>query len=76
MRKRVKFKDYNQNQGVLFPVSLEDLIAQTHPVRVVNEVIDKINLSKLESEYSVIGSSSYHPRMLLKVLVFGYLNNT
>jgi transposase len=76
MRNRVKFKDYNQNQGVLFPVSLEDLIAQSHPVRVVNEVIDKINLSKLESEYSVIGSSSYHPRMLLKVLVFGYLNNT
>ncbi len=69
------FKSYLQNQPLLLPPSLEELIATNHPVRVVNEVINQINLQPLLSAYTGGGCSSYHPLMLLKVVVYGYMNN-
>ena len=69
------FKAYHQNQRYLFPPNLDDLIATHHPVRVVSEVIDKIDIDIIIKKYKPVGTSSYHPRMLLKVLVYGYLNN-
>jgi transposase len=59
----------------LFLPSLEDLIAAHHPVRVLSDVIDKIEIDIILKKYKPVGTSSYHPRMLLKVLVYGYLNN-
>lgn len=69
------FKAYKQNQTYLFPPNLDDLIDLNHPVRVVSEVIDQIDIEVLIQKYKGGGSSSYHPRMLLKVLVYSYLNN-
>jgi transposase len=69
------FKTYQQNQVYLFPPSLEDMIAANHPVRVVSEVIDRIDMDLIIKKYKGGGASSYHPRMLLKVLVYAYLNN-
>lgn len=69
------FKPYQQNQMFLLPPSLEELVASNHPVRVVSEVIDKIDIDAIIKKYKGGGSSSYHPRMLLKVLVYSYLNN-
>lgn len=72
---KVVFKDYSPNQMMLFPPSLEEMIEEKHPVRVVNEVIDQINIQPVLSKYKGGGTSSYHPRMLLKVLVYSYLRN-
>jgi transposase len=72
---KVVFKDYTPNQGQLLPPSLEELITNNHPVRVVNTVIDGLDLSGLIKTYKGGGTSSHHPRMLLKVLVYGYLSN-
>ena len=72
---KVVFKIYSPAQGMLLPPSLEELIPLSHPVRVVNEVIESINLEILEKAYKGGGTSSYHPRMLLKILVYGYVNN-
>lgn len=69
------FKDYLQNQPLLLPPSLEELISTNHPVRIVNEVINQINIQPLLAAYTGGGSSSYHPLMLLKVVVYGYMNN-
>jgi transposase len=69
------FKEYLQNQPLLLPPSLEELIAATHPVRVVNEVINTINIKPLLKAYAGGGCSSYHPLMLLKVVVYGYMSN-
>lgn len=70
---KVVFKNYVTNQPFLLPPSLDELIPAHHPVRVVNSVIDQIDLSKLLKMYKGGGTSSYHPRMLLKVLVYSYL---
>jgi transposase len=69
---KVMFKPYEMNQPQLLPQSLEELIPEKHLVRVVNRVIDEMDLSLLEKEYKGGGTSSYHPRMLLKVLVYAY----
>lgn len=69
------FKSYHQNQVYLFPPSLEDMIAVNHPVRVVSEVMDRVDMDVIIKKYKGGGASSYHPRMLLKVLVYAYLNN-
>jgi transposase len=71
----VVFKDYNPNQLMLLPPSLEELIPANHASRTVNSVIEQLDLSTIYSRYSENGASSYHPRMLLKVLVYGYLEN-
>lgn len=71
----VAFKAYHQHQVMLLPPSLDELIKKDHPVRIVNEVLDKIDLDPLLKKYKGGGSSSFHPRMLLKVLVYSYINN-
>ena len=72
----IAFKAYSQHQTMLLPPSLEELIAPGHPVRVVSQVLDKIDIDPLLKKYKGGGTSSFHPRMLLKVLVFSYINNT
>jgi len=73
--KQPVFKPYNQAQILVLPPTLEELIPLGHPVRVVNEVINKLNIEPLLKAYHIRGSSSYHPQMLLKVVVYGYVTN-
>ncbi|BAV94166.1 transposase [Ichthyobacterium seriolicida] len=70
------FRDYNQGQNWLFPPSIEELIPADHPVRVVNGVIEQLNLNLLIFEYSKEGKPSYHPKMILRVMVYAYMDNT
>lgn len=74
--KQPVFKLYNQQQILAIPPTLEELIPKGHPVRIVNEVINKLNIEPLLKAYPIRGSSSYHPQLLLKVLVYGYVTNT
>lgn len=66
------FKEYTQGQVVLLPTDLEAQIPVKHLVRVVNAAIEKMDLSPLLAQYKGGGTSSYHPKMLLKVLVYAY----
>jgi transposase len=72
---KVVFKSYITNQPFLLPPSLDELIGANHPVRVVNSVIDELNIDHLLKSYKGGGTSSYHPRMLLKVMIYSYLCN-
>lgn len=74
-RKTPTFKPYYQSQLMAIPPSLDELVRKGHPARVVNDVIDRINIQALLDAYHLKGSSSYHPQMLLKVLVYGYVSN-
>jgi len=73
---KIVFKDYNPNQMLLLPPSLEEFVPDNHPVRVVNLVVDTLDIDPLLSKYKGGGCSSYHPRLMLKVLIYGYLTNT
>jgi transposase len=74
-KSKVIFKDYNFNQKLLLPPSLEEMILSNHPVRVVNQVVDNLNLDPILKKYEGGGCSAYHPRLMLKVIVYGYLTN-
>jgi len=73
---KVKFQEYNQQQNWLLPPNIEDLIPKDHPVRVVNGVIEQLNIDLLINEYQREGKPSYHPKMMLKVMVYAYMDNT
>ena len=72
---KVTFKSYNSNDNLLFPPCLGDYLPKNHNARVVSAIIDRLDISEIESGYKGGGASSYNPRMLLKVIVYAYLNN-
>lgn len=69
------FKSYTTNDNLLLPPSLGELILSNHPVRIVNRIIESLDIQILLDRYSDKGRSAYHPRLMLKILVFAYLNN-
>ncbi|MEL6834534.1 MAG: transposase, partial [Bacteroidota bacterium] len=69
----VVFKPYVQNQGWLFPPTLGEMIAPHHKVRLINQAIDGMAIDQVLSTYKGGGTSSYHPKMLLKILVYAYV---
>ena len=75
MGAKIIHKSYNQNDNLLFPPSLGELIPENHPVRTVSAIIDRLDISDIESTYKGGGTSSFHPRMLLKVIVYSYMSN-
>ena len=75
MNRSVIFKTYNQDQLSLLPPSYDDLVPKNHPVRIINTIVDHLDISNLEKSYKGGGTSSYHPRMLLKVIIYAYLRN-
>jgi transposase len=60
---------------MLLPPDLDELIDKNHPVRVINGVLGKLDIDKVSKQYKGGGTSSYHPRMHLKVLVYAYICN-
>ena len=71
----IQFKEYSQGMDSLFPCRLDENISSDAPVRLVNQIVDKLDISPLLSTYKGGGCPAYYPRMLLKVLFFAYLNN-
>jgi transposase len=72
-RARPVFKQYSQGQVMLLPPSLDELIPVNHLVRTVNSTVESLDIAPLIDTYIGGGTSSYHPRMLVKVLVYAYL---
>lgn len=67
-----KFKEYNQHQIMLLPPSMEEEIEEGHKARLINRVVNELKISNIAKSYSGIGCRAYHPRMLLKLLIYGY----
>src|SRR4249919_3100148 len=75
MRRFVEGADRSQN--TLFPESLEDWIDEDNPVRVIDVFVDELDFAELGFsgvEPEVTGRPSYHPSVLLKLYIYGYLN--
>jgi len=67
-----KFKEYCQQQAMLLPPSLEEKVSDDHLARYINEAVDEMDIRAIEERYSGLGCHAYHPRMLLKVIIYGY----
>ena len=67
-----KFKPVNNRQYFLLPPSVEDFIKEDHLARLVDEIVDHLDTAAIEKQYSYLGQKSYHPKLLLKLLFYGY----
>ena len=66
------FRPTDRLTGFLMPPSVEEWLPQRHLARFVVEVVDGLDLSAMRNSYRGTGSASYHPAVLLSLLVYGY----
>lgn len=71
----MSFRPYNPYQTILFPKKIDEDIAADDPVRVLDALVENLNLQHLEKLYKRRGRSPYHPKMMLKVILYAYMNN-
>lgn len=73
--RKINFKAYDQGQAELFPLRLDAYISENAPVRLVNQIVDELDICVITNGYKAGGCSGYHPRMMIKVLFYSYLSN-
>ena len=73
---KVTYKSYNQNDSLLFPHCIGDFIPENDPVRVLDAIVEHLDISAIEATYKGGGASSFAPRMLLKVILYAYLQSS
>ena len=72
---KVTFKNQTGNTPELFPINIFDKTPENHPVRLAKNIVNDLDISDITILYRGGGCSAYHPRMLIKVLFYGYLSN-
>ena len=69
------FRPYSPNQTILFPQRIDKDIAENDPVRLISSIVERLDLSVFRKLYKERGRSPYDPKMLLKVVIYAYMNN-
>jgi len=67
----------SRHQTTLFPHSLDDYVSEDNPIRVIDAFVDELSLGRLGfqgAQPHTTGRPSYHPSILLKIYIYGYLN--
>jgi len=72
---KVTFKEQPLYALELFPANIFEKIPENHPVRLIEKVVDELDISPIIKQYKGGGTSAYHPRMMIKVLFYAYFNN-
>src|ERR1700675_1819556 len=70
-------EEADRGQWTLLPECLDDFIDESNPVRVIDVFIDTLDLAEMSFEGvepAATGRPSYHPSVLLKLYIYGYLN--
>jgi transposase len=71
------FRPYDPEQLLLMPPALSDWVPEEHLSRFISDVVDSLDLSAIEETYSEErGYPPYHPRMMVKVLLYAYCTGT
>ena len=71
-KSRPVYKEYTMGQMILLPTNIDELIPENHLVRVIHQFVERMDLAALEAKYKGGGTSSYHPKMMLKVYLYAY----
>ena len=66
------FRDYDQSQIYYVAVRFKEFLEADHPARVVDAVIERMDLIRIYESYSEEGNPPYHPKMMVKVLFYAY----
>jgi transposase len=66
------FRSYDQSQPFMLPPSLHDFVHESHPAHLINDLVEELDLTALEVYYGNLGQPAYHPRLMLKVILYGF----
>ena len=66
------FRSYDQSQPFLLPPRLQDFVDENHPAHLINDLVDQLDLRALEVRYGNLGQPAYHPRLMVKVILYGF----
>jgi transposase len=66
------FRAIDRKTAYLLPPSVDEWLTERHLARFIAEVLDEMDLSGMVAAYGKSGSPSYHPRVLLGILIYGY----
>lgn len=69
----MKFMHYDQNQSLLLPPSLAECLPEDHISFVISDVVNNLDLSEVEKDYVEEGHPAYNPKMMIKILFYGYI---
>lgn len=69
-------RNYNNKQMLLFPALIGDYLSRDHLAWIIDDVVDELDLRCLYKKILSVGNPSYHPKMMLKVLFYGYATST
>ncbi|MBK7635215.1 MAG: hypothetical protein IPJ13_13745 [Saprospiraceae bacterium] len=61
---KIQFKNLPLNSPSLFPQDIFEKIPNNHPVRLINEVVDRLDIDHMIKQYKGGGTTSFHPRMM------------
>ena len=75
MYTKLHTKNYNNNDRLFFLLNPNDDIAANDPVRVVDAIVESLDLSEFKKLYRERGRCPYHPKMMLKIILYAYMNN-
>lgn len=75
MPENFHFRSYDPDQTLLFPQRIDRDIPKDDPVRILKSVIESLDLSGFKKLYHERGRSPYHPKMMLMVILYSYMNN-
>lgn len=67
-------KEYNQHQSLLFPPHLRDFLPDDHQAVIINDIVETLDLKNFYQKLSTEGAQAYHPKMMIKILVYAYAN--
>lgn len=70
------FKPYNQNQMMLLPPSLSECLPDDHLCFTINDIVENLDTSSIENSYQETGAPAYNPKLLLKIIFYGYSQGT
>ena len=69
-------REYNSGQGVMFWMPPRDTLPEDHLCFVVDEIVERLDLSIFPDRAGTVGAPAYHPRLLVKILFYGYATGT
>lgn len=75
MSTKLHTKSYSNNDKLFFLLNPSEDIAQDDPVRIVDVIVESLDLQDFKKLYRERGRCAYHPKMMLKVILYAYMNN-
>ena len=75
MHTKLHTKSYSNNDRLFFLLTPNEDIAENDPVRIVDAVVESLDLKEFKKLYRERGRCPYHPKMMLKIILYAYMNN-